>query len=114
MSNLFNVYGRHDIHQGTVYAHSYLMAPAHGPIPIVGHVNAIGEALEVALRFVIDGDNALSPFLHRVLTTQELADLWERCHHEHHGYDARGLDPRVEPTRLTIPRHAMLREAAYR
>lgn len=80
------------------------MAPNHGQIPILGFVEGHGDVLEVALRFQIDGQMDLSPFLHRLLTVDELADAWERSHHEHHGYDPRGLDPRTGPTRLTIDR----------
>jgi hypothetical protein len=29
-----------------------------------------------------------------------LLDEYERAHHEHHGMDPRGLDPREGPTRL--------------
>lgn len=105
MSNLFTVYGRVELPSwGGVGARSMLMAPNHDTIPIAGYVEGRDSTLEVALRFLIDGNHQLSPFLHRVMTTQELADAWERSHHEHHGYDPRGLDPRVEATRLTINR----------
>jgi|SRR5215471_10095550 len=105
MSSLFVVQGRYDLYaNGQLQAYSQLMAPNHGKIPITGFVEGRESTLEVALRFVIDGNWNLSPFLHRVMTTDELADAWERSHHEHHGYDPRGLDPRVEPTRLTIGR----------
>lgn len=102
MSGLFQVEGHWEVPQGAVTAYSQLMAPNHGRIPIVGYVRGLGDGLEVALRFMIDGQQNLSPFLHRALSTQELADLWERSHHEHHGYDPRGLDPRTGPTRLTV------------
>ena len=105
MSNLIHTEGYLEVFegQGGLGLYSHLMAPNHGRVPIAGLVRGTGDALEFAFRFVIDGNRCLSPFHHRIYTVQELADLWERCHHEHHGYDPRGLDPRVEPTRLTIP-----------
>jgi hypothetical protein len=36
------------------------------------------------------------------LTADELMEHYERCHHIVHGHDARGLDPREGPTRLTV------------
>jgi hypothetical protein len=40
----------------------------------------------------------------KVWTPDELADVYELVHHQLHGYDPRGLDPRVEKTRLTVNR----------
>jgi len=33
-------------------------------------------------------------------TAEQLADLFERAHHAHHGRPPQGLDPREGPTRL--------------
>lgn len=84
-----------------VEAYSALMAPNHGRIPIAGYLSGQGELLEVKLSYQIDGE-VTSPFHHRVFTVQELADAWELAHHEHHGFDPRGLDPREGPTRLRL------------
>lgn len=100
VSNVFHVQGLVTLYPGALQAFSPLMAPNHGAIPIVGQVAGHGDHLEVILRFQIDGDPGGDPFLHRLLTSYELADAWELAHHQHHGYDPRGLDPRVGPTRL--------------
>ena len=103
MSNLISAGGHFELHPGMggLQLYSGLMAPQHGPIPIAGLIRGLDNGLKIALRLIIDGNNYLSPFHHRIYTVQELADLWERVHH---GYDPRGLDPRVEPTRLTVNR----------
>lgn len=102
MSNVIHTYGRYDFPYGPVNLMSQLMAPNHGQVPIVGFVEGRGDTLEVQLRLVIDGDFGLPPFHQRIWTNSELADVWELAHHQHHGYDPRGLDPREGPTRLRL------------
>lgn len=103
MSNVIQTYGRFDLPPyGAVSLESRLMAPNHGQVPIVGFVEGRGDTLEVSLRFLIDGDYGVPPFHQRVFTNAELADAWELAHHQHHGFDARGLDPRAGLTRLRL------------
>lgn len=102
MAQLISTVGRFDVPYGQVQLYSQLMAPNHGQVPIIGHVEGRGETLEVLLRMVIDGDWQVAPFHHRIWTASELADAWEVAHHQHHGYDPRGLDPREGPTRLRL------------
>jgi hypothetical protein len=53
----------------------------------------------VATRYlIIDGQR--HPVESRHVSREQLLDEYERAHHEHHGMDPRGLDPREGPTRL--------------
>jgi hypothetical protein len=53
----------------------------------------------VATRYLlIDGQR--HPVGSEHVSREKLLDEYERAHHEHHGMDPRGLDPREGPTRL--------------
>lgn len=106
MANLIQIYGRIDLQPygvggAPIELHSQLMAPNHGRVPIVGRIEGRGESLEAQLCLVIDGEQ-MPAFFHRIWTANDLADAWEVAHHQHHGYDPRGLDPREGPTRLRL------------
>lgn len=79
----------------------WIMDPrgAHpGRLAIESH--NLGDALRLTLRLDLAGGRG-EPWLDRLITQTELAELYEREHHHLHGSDPRGLDPRDGPTRLT-------------
>jgi len=61
-----------------------------------------GQSVQIDVLLSIDGDRI--PIFTKHFDQDQLADAYEKAHHEHHGYDPRGLDPRVEKTRLTVNR----------
>lgn len=54
--------------------------------------------VEVSITLEVDG--VMKPLFTHIYTGDELADAYEIAHHQVHGYDARGLDPREGATRL--------------
>lgn len=74
------------------------LAPAH-LMAIELEVNqSRAGGLALASWWQIDG--ARFPWEERIWSPDDLADLYERFHHQVHGYDPRGLDPREGITRL--------------
>ena len=56
--------------------------------------------LLVIARLEVDGLPGV--LFERTWSPDELAETYERTHHQVHGHDPRGLDPREGPTRLTV------------
>jgi hypothetical protein len=79
-------------------AESRIMSPGHQMAVDVATRPTQVRGLEVVVALVIDGQEF--PIDHRIWTPDQLADHYELAHHQLHGYDPRGLDPRVERTRL--------------
>lgn len=75
------------------------LAPGHQMRLRTRSGNMDGQSLQITLELEIDGDRI--PVFTEFFSQDRLADMYEKAHHEHHGYDARGLDPRTERTRLT-------------
>ena len=86
--------------QGMVNVESPLMAPGHrGMMVEVRAYPTPTSGLDLSAELLIDGAR-FGPFFERIWTPNDLADIYELTHHQLHGYDPRGLDPREGPTRL--------------
>lgn len=89
----------------TAELHDYVMLPTQAHMPAIEiHVSPSPTGgLTVAEFFVFRDAGMRIGMNERTLSAEQLGDLYEVMHHRLHGHDARGLDPRNGPTRLTLP-----------
>lgn len=89
----------------TAHLQDWLMLPsqAHRPAIEISVSPSPTGGLTVAEFFIFQEAGMRIGMNERTLSAEQLGDLYEVMHHRLHGHDARGLDPRNGPTRLTLP-----------
>jgi hypothetical protein len=82
---------------------SRVMFPTHAH-RVLCHVESrqhfASGGIELTVSMEVDGIR--KPLLSKIWSVDDLADAYEAAHHQVHGTDPRGLDPREGPTRLSV------------
>jgi hypothetical protein len=96
-----SIYVRSGYSEFRLQVDSPIMMPGHQMTQLIlrAQPNTL-QGLDLSIQWDFAGQ-ARMPWWQKVWTPDDLADAYEVIHHQLHGYDARGLDPREGPTRLS-------------